>query len=84
MKKLIITIALICAPAVAAAGDFTMVLGGDGHKVIVTMDDRGDTHLSNAFRAGDRSWNVVDDEGNLSTVYDYSRGNEDRRRGEDD
>jgi len=74
MKKLIITLALILATCAPALADDLVIVNktGENARLIITMPDDGDTRVSTAFRAGGNMWQVFDEKGGMTTVFDYS------------
>lgn len=79
MKKLITTLALaiLLIPTLALAESVNVFGSGDTKYLITTTDD-GEVRSSTAHKTS-TGWWIVDDQGNATTVHDYS-GDRDRDR----
>ena len=73
MKQYLIAIIFVITPVFASAETIT-VLGGvsDDNKVIITTTDDGESRSSMAHRVSDRSWLIIDQDGNSTMVNDFS------------
>ena len=78
MKQYLIAIIFVITPVFASAETVT-VLGGasDDNKVIITTIDDGKSRSSTAQRISDRSWLIIDQDGNSSMVNDFSNRDSD-------
>jgi hypothetical protein len=81
MKKLIVAlVSIISLVATSALADETVFINktGENGRLIVTVPDKGDIRISNAWKTGTNSWMVMDEDNNITTVIGSGAFDQDR------
>jgi len=81
MKTLIVAlVSIISLVATSALADEIVFINktGENGRLIVTVPDKGDVRVSNAWKTGTNSWMVMDEDNNITTVIGSGAFDQDR------